>query len=184
MKILSAQRIERNTCLMKVVSSYPVPFYFQDEESKKNELKRNFFCEFCRTGMSATTNDDDDADAITPMSVVVEALDRNAATKKTTSKMKSTLKRSVGDVLELTTAADKKRLSHKFRHNSEDADLQLRVDERANANNDSSSTTTADGTKKTTKFRSASMSSLSSFKTKKSRPQYFRSHSRQVAGFR
>ena len=127
--------------------------------------------------MSATTTNDDDE--IMPMSVVVEALDRHVGAKKT-SKVKSTLKRSVGDALELATAADKKRLSYKFRHNSEDADLQLRVDERAN--NDSASTNTADGAKKATKFRSASMSSLSSFKTKKPRPQYFRSHSRQVPG--
>ncbi len=69
-------------------------------------------------------------DEIIPMGVVVDAqdrsvADRNVATKKT-SKVKSKVKRSAGDILELATDDEKKKLSHKFRHNSEDVELKLR----------------------------------------------------------
>ena len=113
----------------------------------------------------------------------VESRPKSISKKKGKTKVK--VKRSAGDILELTSEEDKKKLSRvKIRHNSEDVDLKVvRIEKTSKPDEktmDSASTNTADDRKreKSTKIRSASMSSLSSFKTKRNRPQYFRSQSR------
>jgi hypothetical protein len=134
--------------------------------------------------MSTTANDE-----IIPLQIVeskddvfpdVESRPKSVTKKKGKTKVKA--KRSDGDILELTSEEEKKKLSRvkKMRHNSEDVDLKVVRIEKTSKKEDSVSTNTADDRKceKSTKIRSASMSSLSSFKTKRNRPQYFRSQSR------
>jgi len=112
---------------------------------------------------------------------------------KTKTKRK---RQSSGDILEFDDEEKKASKSRvKIRHNSEVVDVEKitfkskpskssKKDELSNDKIiDSLSTNTADGVDSrkcdnSTKVRSVSMSSLSSFKTKRTRPNYFRSQSR------
>jgi hypothetical protein len=112
---------------------------------------------------------------------------------KTKTKRK---RQSSGDILEFDEDEKKASKSRvKIRHNSEVVDIEKltfktkpsKTSKKDALSNDkvidSMSTNTADGVDsrkcdKSTKVRSASMSSLSSLKTKRTRPQYFRSQSR------
>jgi hypothetical protein len=101
--------------------------------------------------MSTTANDE-----IIPLQIVeskddvfpdVESRPKSITKKKGKTKVKA--KRSEGDILELTSEEEKKKLSRvkKMRHNSEDVDLKVVRIERTSKKEDSVSTNTADDRK-------------------------------------
>ena len=148
--------------ILKRSTSSQYYFFAENEESEKIQ-KLNIDVKSVK--MSARAGDE-----IIHLNVVVDASNnddvnvsvtddakgaqrRSVATKKAASKAK--VKRSVGDILELSNlhVEDAKTFRTKFRYNSDDADLKLKADDTPTTT-DSVSTNTADGTDvKKTKFR-------------------------------